>query len=103
MFENCTGLTTVNIGNGVKVIERNAFKGCSSLVTVTIPDSVEQMDAGAFAGCTTLRAVKIGTDGWYYTPDQSRYTGTDVDLSNSSIAARTLSGLTSANYFKRIH
>ena len=39
-FYNCSGLTSVTIGNGVTSIGHEAFYGCSGLTSVTIPDSV---------------------------------------------------------------
>jgi hypothetical protein len=39
-FENCTGLTSVTIPDGVTSIEWGAFFGCSGLASVTIPDSI---------------------------------------------------------------
>ena len=37
-FANCSGLTSVTIGNSVTEIDANAFKGCSGLTKVEISD-----------------------------------------------------------------
>ena len=48
VFDGCTSLTTLNIGNNVTRIPRHAFQGCSSLPTVTIPSSVTSIGYRAF-------------------------------------------------------
>ena len=40
VFENCSNLTSVTIGNSVTSIDSHAFYGCSGLTSITIPDSV---------------------------------------------------------------
>ena len=42
-FEDCTGLTSVIIPDGVTSICYEAFSGCSGLTSITIPDSVLQV------------------------------------------------------------
>ena len=59
-FSDCTGLTFVTIGNNVKIIGSEAFQGCSSLTSVTIPNSVTFIEEGAFGNCTGLTTVTIG-------------------------------------------
>ena len=58
-FYNCTGLTSVTIGNGVTSIGSDAFFGCSRLTSITIPDSVTSIGWGAFSGCSGLTSVTI--------------------------------------------
>ena len=64
-----TGITKVNIPEGVESIEKGAFLGCKKLVTVTIPSTVtnigaEYSERGAFANCTNLKylTIKAGED-----------------------------------------
>ena len=59
-FYNCSGLTSVTIGNGVTSIGHEAFYGCSGLTSVTIPDSVTSIGYEAFRGCSGLTSVTIG-------------------------------------------
>ena len=58
-FYNCSGLTSLTIGNSVTSIGDNAFSGCSGLTSVTIPDSVTSIGDNAFFGCSGLTSVTI--------------------------------------------
>ena len=59
-FNYCTGLTSVNIGNGVTSIGNYAFYGCSGLHSVTIPNNVTSIGDNAFYNCYYLISVTIG-------------------------------------------
>ena len=59
-FANCTGLSTVTIGNSVTNIGGAAFQGCTGLTSVTIPNSVTKIGINAFINCTGLSTVTIG-------------------------------------------
>lgn len=59
-FEGCTGITSVNIEEGVKDIHYFSFKGCTELISVDIPESASQIFMGAFAECTKLGSVTTG-------------------------------------------
>ena len=59
VFSGCSGLTSVTIGNSVTTIGIYAFKGCSSLTSVTIGNSVTVVGADAFRGCSSLTSVTI--------------------------------------------
>lgn len=80
-FQNCTGLTSVNIPNSVTTIRNyvfwncsaltsitmdsvtsfgtNAFYNCVALISINIPNSVTQIGSGAFQNCTGLTSVNI--------------------------------------------
>ena len=60
-FYNCTGLTSVTIGNSVTSIGEYAFYGCTGLTSVTIPNSVTSIGDWAFYKCTGLTSVTIGS------------------------------------------
>ena len=47
-FEDCSGLTSVIIPNGVASIERMAFYNCSELTNITVSDSVTSIGDNAF-------------------------------------------------------
>ena len=66
-FKDCSGLTSVTIGNGVTSIGKNAFYGCSGLESITIGNSVTSIDFMAFSGCNNIRYVELHcpqTPGW---------------------------------------
>ncbi len=58
-FDNCTGLTSVTIGNSVISIGNYAFSGCTGLTSVTIGNSVISIGNYAFYGCTGLTSITI--------------------------------------------
>ena len=58
-FSGCSGLTSVDIGDGVTSIGESAFEGCSGLTSVDIPNSVTTIGYSAFFGCNALTSVDI--------------------------------------------
>lgn len=58
-FADCTGLTSAEIGKGIKIIDGNAFKGCTSLTSVKIPDSLTDIRSEAFYGCSAMEEFTI--------------------------------------------
>ena len=58
-FQNCSGLTSVTIPEGVTSIGESAFSGCSGLTSVTIPSSVTTIGKGAFYNCSSLTSITI--------------------------------------------
>ncbi|MGN1094601.1 MAG: leucine-rich repeat domain-containing protein, partial [Candidatus Neoclostridium sp.] len=62
-FSDCSGLTSVTIGNSVTSIGYGAFSDCSSLTSITIPDSVTSIGVSAFGDCSSLTQVNYkGTE-----------------------------------------
>ena len=60
LFENCRGLTKVELSSNVKLLMYNAFKGCYSLARISLPAKISEassledprgIQAGAFVGC----------------------------------------------------
>lgn len=49
-FENCTGLTSISLGEKVTTVGAYAFTGCSNLESIIIPKNVTTIAAGAFTG-----------------------------------------------------
>ena len=60
-FLNCSGLTSMSIGNSVTSIGGFAFHNCSSLTSVTIPNSVTSIGENAFAFCSGLSSIILET------------------------------------------
>ena len=58
-FDGCSGLTSVTIGNSVTSIGDYAFGWCSGLTSVTIPNSVTSIGYGAFRVCSGLTSITI--------------------------------------------
>jgi hypothetical protein len=56
-FEECSGLTSVTIGNGVTSIGAGAFEECSGLTSVTIGSGVTFIGNQAFLMCDKLLMV----------------------------------------------
>ncbi len=66
-FKDCTGITSVTIGEFIGSIGTNAFAGCTNLVTVNYnakyysqKHSAGSVDSPVFAGCTSLKTVNVG-------------------------------------------
>ena len=59
-FVGCTGLTSIDIPDGVKSIGFAAFRECTGLTSVTIGNGVESIGEYAFLNCTGLTSVTIG-------------------------------------------
>ena len=60
MFRGCSSLTSITIPNSVTSIGHNAFENCSGLLSVTIGNSVTSIGGVAFSGCSSLNSITIG-------------------------------------------
>lgn len=60
-FHRCVSLTEITIPGSVTSIGQNAFANCSSLRNLTIPDDAEIV-AGAFYGCDGLTVTYQGQE-----------------------------------------
>ena len=58
-FSNCTNLTSVIIGEGVKSTGYLTFDGCTNLRSVTLPDTVTKIGNGTFSSCRSLSSITI--------------------------------------------
>ena len=61
IFQYCSGVTSVTIGNGVTTIGDCAFYSCESLTSATIPNSVTSIGSSAFSSCSSLDSITIGS------------------------------------------
>ena len=98
VFENCTALSIVTIGENVKTIPSYAFYGCSGLTSVVIPDSVTSIGGAAFEDCSGLTSVVIGNSvtsfGNYAFEGCSGLTSIVIPNSVTSIENHAFSGCT---------
>ena len=58
-FDDCSGLTSVTIGNSVTSIGYGAFSGCEGLTSITIPNSVTSIGERAFSYCYGLESIIV--------------------------------------------
>jgi hypothetical protein len=58
-FNNCYGLTNINLGAGVVTIGTNAFQGCGGLTNIALPASVTAIGNQAFISCAKLTAINV--------------------------------------------
>ena len=103
-FEGCSGLTSVDIPDGVTSIGDDAFRTCSGLTSVDIPDGVTSIGRSVFSHCSGLTSVDIPDGvtsiGWWAFSDCSGLTSVDIPdgvTSIGSYAFSDCSGLTSVD------
>ena len=60
-FSGCSGLTSINIPDGVTSIGDEAFCYCSGLTSVTIPSSVTSIGGSAFYDCSGLTKAEFAS------------------------------------------
>ena len=58
-FNNCTKLTSVTIGKGVKSIGEHSFS-TTAITSIAIPPSVTDINQGAFMSCDRLASATFG-------------------------------------------
>ena len=58
-FFDCSGLTSITIGNSVTSIGDYAFCDCSGLTSITIGNSVTSIGYSAFRGCSGLEKISV--------------------------------------------
>jgi hypothetical protein len=56
-FDNCHGLTSIDLGDSVTNIGTAAFYFCGNLLAVTVPATVANLDSWTFQYCTNLAGV----------------------------------------------
>ena len=58
-FNNCDGINSVTIPEGVTTIQYCAFGDCFNLTSVTLPNSLKEIGEAAFVRCTNLSSILI--------------------------------------------
>ena len=94
-FRYCRSLLSVTIGNGVTSIGSYAFSYCNALTSVEIPDSVTSISDYAFRYCRSLLSVTIGNGvtsiGSYAFENCSGLTSVEIPDSVTSIGSYAFS------------
>ena len=106
-FENCSGLTSVEIPTSVTSIGSSAFENCSGLTSVEIPASVTSIGSSAFDECSGLTSVtfeegsQLESIGRYAFMGCSGLTSVEIPAGVTSIGSSAFdecSGLTSVTF-----
>lgn len=58
-FSGCSGLTGINIPDGVSYIGGGAFCGCSGLIAVIVPEGINKIEVSMFYDCSSLKTLTI--------------------------------------------
>jgi hypothetical protein len=59
-FENCTGITSIEIGAGVTEIGVGAFSGCTDITSIEMGAGVKKISDYTFENCTSITSIEIG-------------------------------------------
>ena len=65
-FEDCSGLTSIEIPNSVTSIGGSAFENCSGLTSIEIPNSVTSIGIFAFQNCSGLTSIHVDVNNTVY-------------------------------------
>jgi hypothetical protein len=57
MFDGCTALTSVSLGNHLTTICNQCFQGAIALTSITLPSTVTDIQTKAFKDCTSLTSI----------------------------------------------
>ena len=58
-FQNCSGLKSITLPDGIASIGRQAFQFCESLTSIPIPTNLSNIGEGAFQYCSNLKSFYI--------------------------------------------
>ena len=58
-FQNCSGLTEINLPAGVTGVEAYVFRGCTGLKKIVLPETVTSIGSYAFQNCSGLTEINI--------------------------------------------
>ena len=75
-FEGC-GITSLELPEGLRVINNNSFIRCNRLKSVWLPSTLEHIGENPFASCDSLESIVIDEDNMYY----SSYGGCNAIIS----------------------
>lgn len=58
-FQECVGLTTVSLGEGVREVGKWTFYKCTGISSLSLPSTLVLVDQSAFSGCTSLESLVL--------------------------------------------
>ena len=58
-FEDCSGLTSLNLPAGITKIDDGVFQGCSGLTSLNLPAGITEIGDKAFYGCSGLTSLTL--------------------------------------------
>lgn len=98
-FQNCSGLTSIELPEGITSIGEYAFKGCTQLTSITLPNAVTTIGRNAFDGCSNIASATLGnsvkTIGRYAFSGCSSLTTITIPSTLTSIGSRPFYGCNS--------
>ena len=59
-FQNSASLTSLFLPEGLTTLGVSAFKGCAGLTSVSVPGSLTTLGSSAFSGCSSLETLTLG-------------------------------------------
>ena len=103
-FSGCSGLTSLNLPDGITEIGEGAFSYCSGLTSLTLPAGITEIGRYAFSGCSGLTSLNlpdgitsIGEKAFIYCSGLTSLNLPDGITSIGKEAFSSCSGLTSLN------
>lgn len=99
-FGECGSLTGIAIPDSVTSIGDYAFYVCYSMTDVTIGSGVTSIGFSAFAECESLKSVIFkATDCWRVATSSEAKNGTEIDISEPSVAKEHLTSAYAEYYW----
>ena len=59
-FEECSKLTTLNLGQALETVGDCAFQNCTNVTKLTFPDATTEIGSRAFAYCSSVTEITVG-------------------------------------------
>ena len=59
-FEECSKLTTLNLGQALETVGDCAFQNCTNVTKLTFPDATTEIGSSAFARCSSVTEITVG-------------------------------------------
>ena len=59
-FQECSKLTTLNLGEDLQEVGNDAFNGCKNVTKLTFPDAITTIGSRAFQNCSSVTEVTVG-------------------------------------------